>query len=638
MQAILDDLKRPIGSFWFLVLLAIVFGIFFRFHNLEKKTYWNDEVITSLRVSGFSAQEVIDQIDRKELSPKDFLAYQITNPQRSVADIIETARTEDPHIPPLYYVLVHLWAQLFGSAPAKIRAFSAVASCFVLPAMFWFCRELFSNKYVAWLAVIFAALSPINVLYAQEARTYSLYTTVMLIASALLLRATKQNSDEDKLIWWGLYAITSAVGLYCQPFFTYVIIAHGMYVFLLAQKKLDKAQIKPFMIASLGTAALFSPWLFIILTGAKEIANNMAFVNSTIATAVWFKIVAMNFCRIFWDFAPEHTFFFTFFAVPLIILMELASIVAIFKAKDERLRLFLIPLIAVNSLALMIGDLGFGGVRAIVARYFLASYMGIIATCAYFFATKFQTESNRQKIIWGILLGLLIFGQFISLCHQTNATHWWSKAANRFTPAVAKVINQAHVPLVVYCYNGQLSDLADVLTLSYLVDPKVKIKMLKQPQQADFSGNFSNIFLYMPTDQMRQHLMNDLNLEIDPMDNQGVLYLVQIKPTAIQFIPPNGIPSGFKPKSPEPLPPGFQAGPPQGIPQGNPQDIPLALPQGQPPKFPQRLPQGFPPGPPPGFPQKFPQGAPKDFPPQVPSGPPFDLPPDGQPPFPPVKQ
>jgi uncharacterized membrane protein len=529
MQAILNDLKGPNSLLWLLVLLAVVFGVFFRFHNLDKKTYWNDEVITSLRVSGYSAQEVIDQIDRKELTPKDFLCFQTPNAAKTAEDIIETAKVEDPHIPPLYYLLVHYWAQAFGSGPGQIRAFSAVASCFVLPAMFWFCWELFANRYIAALALLFAALSPVNVLYAQEARTYSLYTTVVLTASALLLRAIKQKTKQGKFICWTLYAIASAFGLYCQPFFTYVIIAHGMYVFLLAQKKLDKAQIKPFMLAALGTAIIFSPWLFVILTGAREIANNMAFVNSTIATATWFKIVAMNFCRIFWDFAPEHTFIFTYFAVPLVVLMELASIVAIFKAKEERLRLFLIPLIAVNSLALMIGDLGFGGVRAIVARYFLASYMGIIATCAYFFASKFQSGNIRQKITWGILLGLLIFGQFISLCHQTNATHWWSKAANRFTPSVAKTISQAHVPLVVYCYNGQLSDLADVLTLSYLVDPKVKIKMLKQPEQADFSGNFSDIFLYMPTDQMRQHLVNDLNLEVKPMDNVGVLYLVRLK-------------------------------------------------------------------------------------------------------------
>ena len=40
--------------------------------------------------------------------------------------------------------------------------------------MYWLCLELFESSVTAWLAVAIIAISPFQIVYAQEARPYSL--------------------------------------------------------------------------------------------------------------------------------------------------------------------------------------------------------------------------------------------------------------------------------------------------------------------------------------------------------------------------------------------------------------------------------------------------------------------------------
>ena len=63
-------------------------------------------------------------------------------------------------------------------------------------------------------------------LYAQEARHYSLWTVTVLLSSAVLLAALRIQMKR----WWALYAATVAVGMYVNALSGLVTIAHGAYV------------------------------------------------------------------------------------------------------------------------------------------------------------------------------------------------------------------------------------------------------------------------------------------------------------------------------------------------------------------------------------------------------------------------
>lgn len=92
--------------------------------------------------------------------------------------------------PPLYYMALGGWIQLFGSSETALRSLSAVASSLAIPLIYILGKEMFDRPHGLAAAALFA-LSPSSIYYAQEARSYALLllpVLTTLIACVLLLR------------------------------------------------------------------------------------------------------------------------------------------------------------------------------------------------------------------------------------------------------------------------------------------------------------------------------------------------------------------------------------------------------------------------------------------------------------------
>src|SRR4028118_1698867 len=118
-QEVMERFKNNVVLPWrrypmglrFLITILLVLGVFFRFVALDKKVYWIDEAFTSLRVSGYTEAEVVQQVSNAPLVSIEALQkYQRPNAEKSVVDTIKSLAVEDPHHPPLYYVLARSWA------------------------------------------------------------------------------------------------------------------------------------------------------------------------------------------------------------------------------------------------------------------------------------------------------------------------------------------------------------------------------------------------------------------------------------------------------------------------------------------------------------------------------------------------
>ncbi|MGL5062103.1 MAG: glycosyltransferase family 39 protein, partial [Microcoleus sp.] len=216
------------GWQFFLVVLLII-GIFFRFANLGHKVYWIDEAYTSMRISGHTESEFIQQVVDGQIRDIQYLQkYQRINSEKSVVDTVKGLATEEPQLAPLYFVATRFWVQLFGDSVAVTRSMSAVFSLLALPCMYWLCWELFDSSLTAWLAVSLLAVSPFQIVYSQEARPYSLFVLVILLSSAALLRGMRLKTRGS----WAIYATTVAVGFYSHLLFALVALGHGIYVAL----------------------------------------------------------------------------------------------------------------------------------------------------------------------------------------------------------------------------------------------------------------------------------------------------------------------------------------------------------------------------------------------------------------------
>ena len=106
--------------------------------------------------------------------------------------------------PPLYYVLVWLWAHLVGEGEAALRSLSAVFGTAAVPVAYLAARELFDSR-AGLAAAALVAVNPFFVWYSQEARSYSLLVlmaTLTLLAWARALDAP----DRRRLAAWALAA------------------------------------------------------------------------------------------------------------------------------------------------------------------------------------------------------------------------------------------------------------------------------------------------------------------------------------------------------------------------------------------------------------------------------------------------
>lgn len=128
----------------------LVIGIFFRFYNLDRKVYWLDEARTSLRMSGHTQTELVEEIYTGQVVDAATLqAYQRPG-EKDWGDTFHALQGNAEHTP-LYFLLARLWTEGWGYSVANIRGLSVFFSLLVFPCLFWLCRELFASHAVGWV-------------------------------------------------------------------------------------------------------------------------------------------------------------------------------------------------------------------------------------------------------------------------------------------------------------------------------------------------------------------------------------------------------------------------------------------------------------------------------------------------------
>jgi uncharacterized membrane protein len=513
------------SQLWLLVVVLLAVGLFFRFYNLDKKVYWNDEVWSSLRLSGHSASEMIEQVfDGRELTIQDLQRYQRINSDRSWIRTIRSLAADDPKQPPLYYALLRFWAELFGDSIHAIRSLSALISLLVFPGLYWLCRELFETPRTAWVAISFMAVSPFHVLYAQEARPYSLWTATILLSSAALLRAVRQQTWRS----WSLYAVTVALGFYSHTLFGLVAVAHAAYVAGDSLSTIDfKAGLpKPlvaYFFATLAALVAFAPWGLIIASNAFRLFDQTAWLADKVGVFQLFGRWAIGLSAVFLDLSFD-------FGDPLkhllrvpVVILALYAIYFLYRRSSKRVWLFTLTLIGTPVLTLMLPDLVLGGRSISVPRFLIPCYLGVQIAVVHLLATQTASATFTRRTTWQAVSVVLILCGVVSCAISSQADAWWNKSfISMHHPQAARIINQAPRPLLISDSSG--SNPRNVISLSYLLDPKVRLRLVVNENDLQVPDNFSHIFLFRPSAPMRRRLEMEEGYRIEAVNTPGGLW------------------------------------------------------------------------------------------------------------------
>ncbi|NEO21929.1 MULTISPECIES: glycosyltransferase family 39 protein [unclassified Moorena] len=526
----------------FLIIVLLLLGIFFRCFNLNHKIYWHDEVYTSIRSSGYTGDEVIKEVfDGRVIGVEDLQKYQHPNPEKNLGDTIN-ALTTNPEHPPLYYLMARFWRQLFGAAVNNPRGLSVLFSLLVLPAIYWLCLELFESPLVGSVAVALLAVSPFHVLYAQEAREYSLWTLTIILSCASLLRAIRKTKDSTKVtsyLWsWVIYAITLALSLYTFLFSIFVAIGHGIYVFIIERFRFNKTLIA-YLISSGAGFLAFSPWLVVVVINLAIIQHKTHWTTIQVPLSFLVKIWGINLSLIFFDIGIPLEHPFTYIIPPILVSFVGYAIYFICRYTTPRVWLLVLTLILITALGLILPDLIWGGRRSVASRYFLPCYIGVQLAVAYLITmsitgsitgslsrANLMANLRRQKV-WKGIVAVLLTGGVISCAISSQAEIWWNKQVGGNNPTIARIINKAERPLVVS--NVSSVNPGDVISLSYLLNPQVKLQLVIPPTIPDIPQGFSDVFLFYPSDHLQQGLEEKYSTKIEWFDESSVKPLGKLR-------------------------------------------------------------------------------------------------------------
>ncbi|HEY9609037.1 glycosyltransferase family 39 protein [Allocoleopsis sp.] len=511
----------------FLIIILLVLGIFFRFANLDRKIYWMDETYTSLRISGYTESEVAQQLLQEQLlSVEDLHQYQRINLKKSIVDTVKGIADEEPQLPPLYFILVRFWAQMFGDSVAAIRSFSAFLSVLAFPCIYWLCLELFESLLVGWLACALLAVSPFQLVYAQEARQYSLWTVAILLSSASLLRAMRVNTWRS----WAIYAATLTLGVYSHLFFVLVAIAQAIYVFVINNYRWSKT-LTAYFLSFLVAIIAFSPWIAVILTNYQQ-ALTMTAAQDTKTPLVYFlKSWLGNLSRNFIDTgfssgspfgAPWYSLVLPSLSILVITTLVAYSIFFLVRHTQKKTWLFIVILISFTSLALIIPDLILGRRTSVTGRYMIPSYLGIQLAVSYLLGSKVNPTllSNGSNKFWKLTLLALLTSGVISCVVVSQSETWWNNLTDTQNRQLAQIINQTSNPLVIQEIDSSPPryNVFNLISLSYLLKADVKFKFIPKDTTTEIPQPFSNVFFMAPSTVLKSGIEKEYKAKIEPIN------------------------------------------------------------------------------------------------------------------------
>lgn len=514
--------KRPFG---YVLLVVILLGIFLRWVNLDSKVYWVDEVHTSTRIAGYTRSDVQAQIFDHGFLPVEAL-YQYQVPQSNQPfSATWQALTQHPEHPPLYFVLGWIglkgWLPLSGDWVLGLRSLAVMISLAVLPGVYWLCRELFRRPETGWMAIALFAISPLHILYAQEARQYSLFALVTVLSGAALLRAVRRDRPLD---WMG-YTVTLIIGFYSHLLFGLVAIAHGLYMLL---RRLPWNQVRPFAL-SLGASLLaFVPWIVVLVRYLAQIERAIE------ATQRGFNL---DYLINGWLRNLSRVFFSTDLGIANLLLVALVAyaLYHLCRHTPRPTWVFILMLILVSALPLMVADIFTGGITSTRIRYLIPSYIGIQLAIAPLLTHALIPSSSSLfpplssplpppsslQTLKRVLFILMMTAMVITSVLDAHKIVTWTKSdKGAYYPAIAAAINQSPDPVVI-----SDSSPTYVLALGRSLREGVTLHLVTRPNSLVHVRNeltaFSDIFVFDPSLRLQNVLHERLNYSVIPVVKQN---------------------------------------------------------------------------------------------------------------------
>jgi mannosyltransferase len=178
------------------VTVLTIAAVILRIYDLGSKSFWFDETATATMLT-FSPRQLLHIITHREANMS------------------------------LYHVLMYGWASFAGTGEFMLRLPSAIFGAATVPLLFVLGAEL-RNRSTGIIAALLLTLNATCIAYAQDARSYTMYVALVMLASVFFVRIAKGGASNDL----AGYILSGALSIYAHLFAVLALPAQALALFL----------------------------------------------------------------------------------------------------------------------------------------------------------------------------------------------------------------------------------------------------------------------------------------------------------------------------------------------------------------------------------------------------------------------
>ena len=165
-------------------------------------------------------------------------------------------------MPPLHYLLLHYWINIFGDSEFSVRLLSTIFSLATIVICFLISKKL-SNDKVALITSLLLAVSVFQIEYAQETRNYSLISFLCASSVYFLIRW-----EENKDMWNIMFFMLSNIFLLYTHVLGSIWIGSLSIYFIISKyyfKDFSNTKLTQWITVQLIILLCFLPWIKVVL-------------------------------------------------------------------------------------------------------------------------------------------------------------------------------------------------------------------------------------------------------------------------------------------------------------------------------------------------------------------------------------
>jgi hypothetical protein len=244
----------PVRAWQWAALVAILLAaVGLRVHGLTLNSLWIDELF-SIEVSSGQGPASLDMPRGRIIDAPPHSTG--LDPAAGSARRLWTSLEWDQH-PPLYYLMLRLWRECFGSSVGAMRGLSVMVSVAAIAMLFDLGRNLFGPVAALWACLIMA-LAHQQIWYAQEVRGYAMMMAALVGACAAVVRIERMGFNARRAVALALCVIAAMLTHY---YASAGCAAIGLYALIRLRGRMLRRTVATCAIAAAVYAVIWGPFL-----------------------------------------------------------------------------------------------------------------------------------------------------------------------------------------------------------------------------------------------------------------------------------------------------------------------------------------------------------------------------------------